>query len=402
MTVGVAVAAPGAGAPGHRGGRLGAAAGGVRVVVVGGSDGGAGGESQRVVPRPGRRGPTSGVRVRLPPRRARSDRRDRRRPVRVRAVRQRQHDATAAGAADSRGADVRRSVEQRAVAGAGGHARSRTPRHHRSRHAHLDRGPDDGDDRGDDPRLHDHRHRDPRPLRDQRRRSSPDRRGLGPLRLRDQGQSHRRDQRDLARHRGDHRTRPAERPARRSTSATRRSRRRAPIRSTRSAPCCNPDARAACDAGTVSGHAVGGCPPLSRERELLGSRTLPALLRRGPRASKSEPGPRRRWPSPAPRSVSTAARWDASILLGPRGYDGGAIDLLQWHEPTPIGAPPASVVETGFQRLGLRVPDLDDDARPGPRARRVGAQRAVRSLTRNRGRDPARRGRTIPTAPRSS
>ena len=23
------------------------------------------------------------------------------------------------------------------------------------------------------------------------------------------------------------------------------------------------------------------------------------------------------------------ARWDASILLGPRGYDGGAIDLLQ-------------------------------------------------------------------------
>jgi catechol 2,3-dioxygenase-like lactoylglutathione lyase family enzyme len=53
------------------------------------------------------------------------------------------------------------------------------------------------------------------------------------------------------------------------------------------------------------------------------------------------------------------ARWDASILLGPRGYEGGAIDLLQWHEPAPVGAPPARLVETGFQRLGLRVPDLD-------------------------------------------
>ncbi len=53
------------------------------------------------------------------------------------------------------------------------------------------------------------------------------------------------------------------------------------------------------------------------------------------------------------------ARWDASILLGPRGYDGGAIDLLEWHEPAPAGAPRAGLVETGFQRLGLRVPDLD-------------------------------------------
>jgi catechol 2,3-dioxygenase-like lactoylglutathione lyase family enzyme len=53
------------------------------------------------------------------------------------------------------------------------------------------------------------------------------------------------------------------------------------------------------------------------------------------------------------------ARWDASILLGPRGYEGGAIDLLEWHEPRPIGAPPASLVEPGFQRLGLRAPDID-------------------------------------------
>jgi catechol 2,3-dioxygenase-like lactoylglutathione lyase family enzyme len=53
------------------------------------------------------------------------------------------------------------------------------------------------------------------------------------------------------------------------------------------------------------------------------------------------------------------ARWDASILLGPRGYDGGAIDLLQWHEPAPVGAPPGRLYETGLQRLGLRVRDLD-------------------------------------------
>ncbi len=53
------------------------------------------------------------------------------------------------------------------------------------------------------------------------------------------------------------------------------------------------------------------------------------------------------------------ARWDASILLGPRAYEGGAIDLLEWHEPEPIGAPPAGLTETGFQRLGVRVTDLD-------------------------------------------
>ena len=53
------------------------------------------------------------------------------------------------------------------------------------------------------------------------------------------------------------------------------------------------------------------------------------------------------------------ARWDASILLGPHAYDGGAIDLLQWHEPGPVGAPPKQLIETGFQRLGVRVADFD-------------------------------------------
>jgi catechol 2,3-dioxygenase-like lactoylglutathione lyase family enzyme len=52
------------------------------------------------------------------------------------------------------------------------------------------------------------------------------------------------------------------------------------------------------------------------------------------------------------------ARWDASILLGPSAYDGGAIDLLEWHEPPPIGAPPKQLIENGFQRLGIRVKDF--------------------------------------------
>jgi len=54
------------------------------------------------------------------------------------------------------------------------------------------------------------------------------------------------------------------------------------------------------------------------------------------------------------------ARWDASIMLGRQGYEGGAIDLLEWHEPGPIGTPPAHITECGLQRLGVRVPDLDE------------------------------------------
>jgi catechol 2,3-dioxygenase-like lactoylglutathione lyase family enzyme len=54
------------------------------------------------------------------------------------------------------------------------------------------------------------------------------------------------------------------------------------------------------------------------------------------------------------------ARWDAWILLGPRGFDGCAVDLLEWQEPAPTGAAPAGLTTSGFQRLGLMVPDLDD------------------------------------------
>lgn len=53
------------------------------------------------------------------------------------------------------------------------------------------------------------------------------------------------------------------------------------------------------------------------------------------------------------------ARWDAWILVGANGFDGGAIDLLEWQEPTPTGAAPSALTDAGFQRIGLLVPDLD-------------------------------------------
>ena len=76
------------------------------------------------------------------------------------------------------------------------------------------------------------------------------------------------------------------------------------------------------------------------------------------------------------------ARWDASILLGPHGYDGGAIDLLQWHEPAPVGAAAEQLVETGFQRLGLPRPR--PRRRPGRRrrTRRAGVERAAHARVR--------------------
>ena len=53
------------------------------------------------------------------------------------------------------------------------------------------------------------------------------------------------------------------------------------------------------------------------------------------------------------------ARWDAWILVGTNGFDGGAVDLLEWQDPRPEGRPPAALFEAGFQRIGLLVPDLD-------------------------------------------
>ena len=53
------------------------------------------------------------------------------------------------------------------------------------------------------------------------------------------------------------------------------------------------------------------------------------------------------------------AWWDAWILVGDRGFEGGAIDLLQWLEPTPIGIAPQSLLEPGWQRIGVVVADID-------------------------------------------
>jgi catechol 2,3-dioxygenase-like lactoylglutathione lyase family enzyme len=53
------------------------------------------------------------------------------------------------------------------------------------------------------------------------------------------------------------------------------------------------------------------------------------------------------------------ARWDAWILVGDAGFDGGAIDLLEWQQPRPTGAAPDALFDAGFQRIGLLVPDLD-------------------------------------------
>ncbi len=53
------------------------------------------------------------------------------------------------------------------------------------------------------------------------------------------------------------------------------------------------------------------------------------------------------------------ARWDAWILVGAGGFDGGAIDLLEWQEPRPRGAAPQELYDAGLQRVGLLVSDLD-------------------------------------------
>jgi len=64
-------------------------------------------------------------------------------------------------------------------------------------------------------------------------------------------------------------------------------------------------------------------------------------------------------PQPGDAFGFDRASWDALILIGANGFDGGAIDLLQWLEPKPTGAPPADLHEPGFQRIGIEVPDVE-------------------------------------------
>ncbi len=53
------------------------------------------------------------------------------------------------------------------------------------------------------------------------------------------------------------------------------------------------------------------------------------------------------------------ARWDAWILVGEKGFEGSAVDLLEWQEPRPTGHAPPALFDAGFQRIGVRVADLD-------------------------------------------
>ncbi len=64
-------------------------------------------------------------------------------------------------------------------------------------------------------------------------------------------------------------------------------------------------------------------------------------------------------PQPGTAFGMDQVQWDASILVGAAGFDGGAIDLLEWQVPAPVGRPPAALDQPGFQRIGVSVIDLD-------------------------------------------
>lgn len=52
------------------------------------------------------------------------------------------------------------------------------------------------------------------------------------------------------------------------------------------------------------------------------------------------------------------AQWDAWILSDDRGFNGVAVDLLEWLQPEPVGTPPLPN-QLGFARLGFTTADLD-------------------------------------------
>lgn len=51
--------------------------------------------------------------------------------------------------------------------------------------------------------------------------------------------------------------------------------------------------------------------------------------------------------------------WDAWLCCDARGYDGVAIDLLEWKTPRPTGRPHSAANAPGFSRIALTVCDLD-------------------------------------------
>jgi catechol 2,3-dioxygenase-like lactoylglutathione lyase family enzyme len=53
------------------------------------------------------------------------------------------------------------------------------------------------------------------------------------------------------------------------------------------------------------------------------------------------------------------AQWDAWILSDERGFDGVALDLLEWQVPRPTGSPYPVANHLGFARFGFVTRDLD-------------------------------------------
>ena len=105
-------------------------------------------------------------------------------------------------------------------------------------------------------------------------------------------------------------------------------------------------------------HVNVNCSDLARSREFYVDRIgLTEGVRTTPEAPQSGTafGLDRAW-------------WDAMILVGANGFEGGAIDLLQWLEPQPVGSPPTALTQTGFQRIGISVPDPTRSHDGSPRA----------------------------------
>ena len=119
------------------------------------------------------------------------------------------------------------------------------------------------------------------------------------------------------------------------------------------------------------------------------------------------------------------ARWDAWILVGADGFDGGAVDLLEWQDPRPAGAA-TTPGAPGFTAVRIAVGDgmagattRDPDGVPvelvrGSRSRahrrraRLRRSRPVTRLLprarlprRRHGSDPGRRGGARPVGGRS-
>jgi catechol 2,3-dioxygenase-like lactoylglutathione lyase family enzyme len=83
-------------------------------------------------------------------------------------------------------------------------------------------------------------------------------------------------------------------------------------------------------------------------------------------------------------------QWDAWILQGDEGTDGIVLDLLEWQVPPPTGAPATQTTTTGYNRLCVSVPGLDDayerlrgagaDCWSAPTALDLGNGRTVRAF----------------------